>query len=369
MTSISPDTRLVWRATRGPVAVLLGIVAVSVVIVLVRGGGNVATLDPDSVSPDGSRALARLLTAQGVHVSTVRTAADAERAAAGATVLVTQPDLVLPQHLRTLRDRAGDLVLIAPGPDSLDAAVPGARFDGTVEIADRTPDCGLVNATASGVATMGGSQYAPAATSCYDATLVQSTVDDHTVTLLGTGAPLTNDRLDERGNAALTMRLLGRHDRLVWFIPSPSDPALRPGQRPLTELVPDGVRFGLLQLVIAVVLLALWRARRLGPVVTEPLPVVVRAAETVEGRARLYRRAGAADHAAEALRQAARYRLARGLGLPRDTDPSGLVAEIAGRTGRHDIETLLYGPPATGEAALVALADALDALENEVGRT
>jgi hypothetical protein len=118
-----------------------------------------------------------------------------------------------------------------------------------------------------------------------------------------------------------------------------------------------------LQLAIAVALLALWRARRLGPVVTEPLPVVVRAAETVEGRALLYRRAGAADHAGEALRQATRDRLGDLLGTP------DLVAEIARRTGRHDTETLLYGPPPAGEAELVALADALDALENEVSRT
>jgi hypothetical protein len=193
-------------------------------------------------------------------------------------------------------------------------------------------------------------------------------VDDTTVTLLGTGEPLTNARLDDEANAALGMRLLGQHERLVWFVPSPADPALRDGQRTLTELVPDGVRFGMVQLVIAVALVALWRARRLGPVVTEPLPVVVRAAETVEGRARLYRRAGAADHAGEALRQATRDRLVRRLGLPRDAAPPDVVATVATRTGRRETEThaLLYGPPSTGEADLVRLADALDSLEKDL---
>ena len=73
-------------------------------------------------------------------------------------------------------------------------------------------------------------------------------------------------------------------------------------------------------------LLALWRARRLGPVVAEPLPVVVRAAETVEGRARLYRRGGARGQAA---RGAARRRpvagSGRALGLPRRADPPAVV--------------------------------------------
>jgi hypothetical protein len=59
------------------------------------------------------------------------------------------------------------------------------------------------------------------------------------------------------------------------------------------------------------------------------------------------------------------------LGLPRDTRPPDLVAEVARRTGWHETEAhqVLYGPPAADETDLVRLADALDALENEVGRT
>lgn len=365
MTTISPDARRIWRAVRGPAAIVLLIVVAGIVLVLVRGGGGGAALDPGSAGPSGSRALARLLAAQGVRIDVVHTAADAERAAPRATVLVTRPELVLPQRLRTLAGRAGDLVLVAARQDTVDAVAPDTRVDGIDEVTERDPGCGLDEA--AGRATMGGVRYRSDDTTCYGGTLVRS----GTVTLFGAGAPMTNDRLDEQANAALAMRSLGRHERLVWFLPSTSDPALRPSERPLTELMPAGVRFGLLQLVIAVVLLALWRARRLGPVVTEPLPVVVRAAETVEGRARLYRRAGAADHAGEALRQAARARLVTRLGLPRNTRPPELVAEVARRTARQETEVhlLLYGPAAAGETQLVGLADALDALENEVGRT
>jgi hypothetical protein len=95
---------------------------------------------------------------------------------------------------------------------------------------------------------------------------------------------------------------------------------------------------------------------------------VVRAAETVEGRARLYRRARAADHAAGILRQAAADRLRHRLGLPRDAGPGEVVAAVARHTGRQEPPThlLLYGPPPAGEAELVRLADELDALEKEV---
>jgi hypothetical protein len=156
--------------------------------------------------------------------------------------------------------------------------------------------------------------------------------------------------------------LLGQHERLVWYVPSAAD---RSQQKTFTDLVPDGWKFGAVQLGLAAVVIALWRARRLGRVVPEPLPVVVRAAETVEGRARLYRRSHAAGHAASVLRQATRDRLAPLLGLPAGEDPS---VEVARRTSRPvaDVRALLCSEQPVDDRGLVALADELDAVENEV---
>jgi hypothetical protein len=156
-SSISPDARTIWRAVRGPAAILLVIIAVGVVIVLVRGAGGDARLDPTSVDPAGSRALARLLTAQGVRVDVVRSVEDARRASTGATVLVTAPDWVPPKHLGALAGRAEHLVLIAPGQDTVDAVAPDARVDGTTELDSRAPGCTLE--IAAGTATMGGFRY------------------------------------------------------------------------------------------------------------------------------------------------------------------------------------------------------------------
>ena len=66
-------------------------------------------------------------------------------------------------------------------------------------------------------------------------------------------------------------------------------------------------------------LVALWRGRRIGPLVAEELPVVVRASETVEGRGRLYRSRRARDRAAQALRTATLQRMLPRLGLGADT--------------------------------------------------
>ena len=98
--------------------------------------------------------------------------------------------------------------------------------------------------------------------------------------------------------------------------------------------------------------------------VVEPLPVVVRAAETVEGRARLYHRGRARDRAAQALRDGARSRLVPLLGLGADPPPSTVVDTVAARSGRppQEVGALLFGGAPTDDAQLVALPDALDQL-------
>ncbi len=123
----------------------------------------------------------------------------------------------------------------------------------------------------------------------------------------------------------------------------------------------------------AVVALLLWRARRLGPLVTEPLPVTVKAIETTRSRGRLYRKSGDRPHAARALRRAARSALAERLHLPSTVPLDALVRDVARRTGRpvEQVAALLHpdaAEPAT-DHDLITLANDLAALEREVRTT
>jgi hypothetical protein len=162
------------------------------------------------------------------------------------------------------------------------------------------------------------------------------------------------------------MNLLGGHSRLVWFRALPEGAPVDQ-QRGFAELVPEGWLWATYMLGVAAALAVAWRARRLGRVVTEPLPVTVRAAEAVEGRARLYRRGRARGHAADVLREATRARMA---GLVGSTEPAVLVAAVAVRTGRPavQVDALLYGPAPVDDSAMIELARALDACEAEVRR-
>jgi hypothetical protein len=177
--------------------------------------------------------------------------------------------------------------------------------------------------------------------------------------------------LDDDGNAALGLGLLSTNPDVVWLAPPLIGPSTSTGQATLTSLLPDRLKWAALQLAIAVVVIAFWRGRRLGRLVPESLPVVVRQAETVLGRARLYRRARALGRASDSLRSGARDRLARRLGFGAAVARDALTDAVSNRVARPapEVAALLYGAAPADDHELVLLAQQLAALEREVLRS
>ncbi|TDC63094.1 DUF4350 domain-containing protein [Actinomadura sp. GC306] len=384
-----------WRAARGVAAVLFAMVVIAVFLAALRPSTSAEALDPTSPKQDGSRALAEILRQNGTAVHVARDADEAVRAAAPGTVmLVTRTERLTREDLARLAGAQVNLVLVRPTSFALADLAPRVRKDGpTFEEADE-PGCGMQAATLAGAVSLHESEtyevtasITGAVTTCYKTEfggprVVQVRHGAKTVTVLGSAAPLTNRRLAEEGNAALAMNLLDATNSglvptagtsVVWLVPDIPAEGTAAEQRPLGELLPFGVKLFILQLLVAVLLVALWRGRRLGPVVAEALPVVVRSAETVEGRSRLYRAGHARDRASDALRSGARERLVPLLGLPRSSaqDPSAaqeIVAAVARRTPHDEtyVGAALYGPEPLDDAGLIALSDVLDDLERQV---
>ncbi|ACU76421.1 secreted protein [Catenulispora acidiphila DSM 44928] len=372
------------RTWRWPLAALAVLLLGAMVTALTLGGNGGGTLDPDSASPDGGRALVSLLRDRGVTVTPARTTADALAAVQGAqgevTLLVTDPGLLSVLQLDTVAATpVARLVVVQPDSESAELLTSQAtQVDEPSQGAQLVdPACTNADATAAGNADIGdGDVFNGMAAGCYATAggyalaTAPGPASDDTV-LVGSRTLFRNDRLADHGNAALALRLLGKHPTVVWYLPDGADPgATASGQKSFTDVLPAGWRWGALTLVLAIALLALWQARRLGPVVAERMPVAVRAAETAEGRARLYERGRVTDRAAGALREATRSRLAQRLGLPRAAAVSDIAAAIATRGGPPAPETLaiLAGPPPADDTALVGLASALDRLEAGVGR-
>ncbi|WP_315097661.1 DUF4350 domain-containing protein [uncultured Cellulomonas sp.] len=385
-TSVRSRSARRWRRLRWPLALLGLVVVAGILSALPEPRTSTLTLAPDNPADLGARAAAQILGRQGVDVRYVRHIADVSALAApGSTVLVVGDYLLEADQVDALDATGADLVLVDAGWAVgllTDAFAAGGSSSGAPEV--RTAQCDDPDAAAAGALTASGSLLAtgPGAVVCFPApgsstdiggAYAVAQADGRRIVALADVAPLTNEHLAEEGNAALVLRALGRHERLVWYIPSlddvgAGDATADPG---LGGLVPPVVPVLALQLVLVVAVAAVWRGRRLGRLVTEQLPVVVRSGETTRGRGRLYRRARSYGHAAAALRAGTAARSAGRLGLPRSAPAPLVVDAVARATHRQpqDVEALLYGPPPTDDRGLARLARDLDHLESEVHRT
>ncbi|MFC3994917.1 DUF4350 domain-containing protein [Nocardiopsis sediminis] len=386
----SPRPADLWRRARGPVAAFLGLAAVAVVVSIGAQRPPEGVLEPEGPNPEGARALVQVLEGEGAEVTVARDAATAAGALTDDSVLVVALSHRLSAgQLDDLAQAPGDRLLVQPTGPALDALAPGVEVAARADADAFAPRCDLPAARAAGPADLGGELYtAPGGTGCYPGTddgdlgggdgrggdaLVRVTNDSGaTTTVIGTPNPLTNQYLADEGNAALALNLVDGRD-VVWLLP---DVAVPEGQATLVELLPLSLRYAVLPLGAALLLLALWQGRRLGPLVTERLPVVVRASETTEGRAGLYAAHRARDRAGAALRDGLIGRVRPALGLGPDAAPDTVVDAVARRTGGDPaaLRALLYGPrEGTGADAytadddgLVRLADDLDRLEGRL---
>ncbi|MBF4770351.1 DUF4350 domain-containing protein [Nocardioides agariphilus] len=356
-------------------ALVIAAALLAAVVVALLVGGRPATtepLDPDNPGGQGARAVARVLEAQGVEVRVVRgaDALDSEQLE-GSTVLVTSTYLLGKSTTRRLLAGLGnaDLVLAEPEPGVVTALGLDVQSWAVSPAGDRSARCSDPLLRGLDVRVDLATEYGTAG-GCFAGAhghLVAS-AGDH-ITLLGASALLTNDQVLRADNAAVALRLLGQHDRLVWYVPEVADLIGEDGVS-LRTLVPDWTLPGVWIAGAAVVALLLWRVRRLGPLVTEPLPVTVKAIETARSRGRLYRKAGDRAHAARALRRASRAALGARLHLPTPSDDAAFLREVSQHLGRplEQVGALLRddAPAPTTDDDLIRLANELAALEREV---
>lgn len=367
---------------------LLAVVAVGLAataIALLHQPQSNQYLSPDSVSSAGARALADVLTQVGRRV-TVATSVPAATASAtaGTTLLVTSPQYLSPAQLAAISRVPADVVLVQPDSAALRLLAPGGTLVGPSRAVRVTsPGCALPAAKLAGTADMGGQALrigSPAGPGqqCYaqadGPTLVQVRAGGRLLTVLATGAPLTNEWLASEGDAALAINLLDS-PRIVWLVPPPVVPAAAgataAGPRSWASLVPLAAYLVAAQLGFALLLAVAWRVRRLGALVYEPLPVVVRAAETVEGHGHLYQSRHARAQAAASLRAAALSRITRAVGLPTGAGRDAVLAALSERPGADPARaaSVLYDASPRSDRDLVSLAAGLDELEREVGTT
>ena len=382
-TTSDATTRI--RAVLPWIAVLV-LGALALVAVGARSGPEARLLDPRSAAPEGSRALAEVLRNGGVDVSVVTTLAELPtRLEADTSVVVTADDRLSPDALTEVVRRsreAARLVVLLTVPQTVGELAPGLDGYAVPEVpsapAARCEVTGVrPGDVVTGAAVLMLGEGPSEAVTCLPArgipdggallASLPADADRPETVLVGFSGALTNGQVTREDNAAVALRMLGQSPRLLWLIPSGEDRATGAGTDPRSPW-PDWSTPVALVLAGGTVLLALVRGRRLGRLVPEPLPVVVRAAETTESRGHLYRRSRDRRRTAAILRGATRARLRRRLGIDRTAPLDTLVTAVAAASGepRHRIQLLLEdGEPASG-ADLVTLGTDLTDLERKV---
>jgi hypothetical protein len=374
-TGAGPARGRRWRRHR-LTALLVAAFVAAVAVALWSGGGARTTtpLDPANPGPDGARALAQVLGDEGVDVEVARSIADLQDVDPGddLTVVVTSTEYLGADLIDRVREHVGDsqVILVEPGEGIIEALGYGFHSSSAIVDDDRWA-AGCDDPLMEGLTLEVDRSQVFDTHGCFTDAGSSVLVDRGATTLFGAGDALTNDQVVRGDNAAVTLRLLGQTDRLLWYIPSYDDLAAGDGVSAET-LLPRWIRPGLwLAAIIGLVVIA-WRVRRLGPLATEPLPVVVKAIETTRSRGRLYRKAGDRAHAAARLRAATRTRAAERLRLGTGHDEAALVRDVARHVGRSEAEigAMLSsrGPTPGSDRDLISLARDLATLEEEVRR-
>jgi hypothetical protein len=365
-------------ATLRSAAPWLVLIAVVVVFAAVGGSGGSGgpPLDPTSTSPDGAKALALLLAQIGPGVDQ---ASGAPTPGSGGIALVLHDrlDQAGDRQLATWVRSGGTLVAADPAlvfNFAAPARAPGAGGLVTVSGA-MAVDCslpalqGVETVDPSGALTL---RPPPGATGCFNAAgagafLVVEPLGAGELVLLGGPDLWTNANLGHDDNSVLAANLLAPRPGgppVQWIV----GPRVGGGHQSLAQLIPMRVKEGLIELGVALVLLALWRARRLGrPVIETPL-VELPGSELVVAVGNLLHQGGRVDDAGGILRATLRRGIGEQLGVPPNAPPEAVAEVVAARTGldRNLVLATVSGPLPTTEAELVALAGHADTIRQEM---
>ena len=349
------------------------------------GRGNTDDLDPANPGYSGAQALAHVLSDQGVSVTVVRSQRELldQTIDGTATVVITH---TLRLSARTARAAlahaatAASVTLLDPDPEvtkGMDLPVDSHVAD----LTDVAATCTGAEVGADFRLALAGRAYTPTgtvpdATTCFpDASdgggamvSLPGIAGRPPVILLGDDTLISNGTIRDSDNAAIALHLFGQTDRLIWYVPSLAD--IAPSESSARSIAPVWFGPGLVLATSAVVFLCLWRGRRLGRLVTEPLPVIVRAVETTESRGRMYRKSRDRTRALAVLQLATRRRLTAYLGLSASSSTGSVAAAAAAVSGRSydDVLSLLGSSVVHDDSSLLQQANNLIALEKEVRR-
>ena len=294
----------------------LGLGLVLLLAVLLIGSGserNDRPLDPTSAGPRGAKGVVVLLDELGADVDLGgRDIHDRD-----ATALVLQDRLDDEGHVELLDWVEDGGVLVVADPFS-----PLHGNEGYCP--DAVAGVGRLSLGS------GPGSHPTAGDDCFAGFVAAVDRGEGTIVSLDQPTVFVNALLGEDDNAVLAAALLApTGDEAVVFVAG----TIGSGQESLWDLLGPRAAQAIVQLAIAFVLYALWRARRLGRAVVEPQPVTIAGSELVAAVGRLLDSRRRPDEIAATIRADLLRSLELRLGVPAGGPVETVAEAVAARTG------------------------------------
>ena len=367
----SSTVRATGRRSLLWIAIVVGLLVVGAVV----GAPTVDehSLDPTSTAANGTKALVDLLDGSGAQVEVLDTTPDDSTDIA--VLLADSTSTAMTDELQRWVEQGGTLVVADPRSSFTATPVSDTSVFGAVHDTLAPGDCSIAAmAGIDRVEPAGGVVYdvAPRASGCFTrddgAFVVDVPTGDGHIVSVGGASTFTNQNLGTDDNAALAVALMAPREGTsvaVLYGMSPDGTSRATG---ISHLISPGVRFAMLEVLVAFLIFAWWRGRRLGQPVLEPQLVQIGGSELVAAVGNLMQQTHDPDRAARLLRADLRRRLAERLGLP-PTSSAEVIAEVtSARSGvdRDVIARAVTDVPIRSEDELLDLARDIDRIRTEV---
>lgn len=318
-----------------------------------------------ATSADGLAAYADLLTRAGHGVSRLRVMPSRARLDPHETLVLLDPNLLLPGDVSALRAfvvAGGRLIAGGSDPgawlsrllsDPPVWSVGGASKSTPLVPIPETSGVALVRSAGDGTFTDAGGTL-PALGAGTDSLLTVANLGAGQIAVLADSSPLQNRLLAQDDDAALGLALAGAPGRPVAF----EEAVHGYGRRSGLAALPTRWKWTLIGLVIAALLAVGARIRRLGSVRPPSPPTLPPRRGHVEALALALARTGQPAAAAEPVHRQARALVLRRAGL-RASATADEVATAARRLGLNSVEAKTVAAPALADADLLAAGSAL----------
>jgi hypothetical protein len=358
--------------------VLWLVIGVGLALVALVAGGPKApgrSLDPNSTSATGTKAMRLLLEDSGALVDVTDTAPGASTDVA--VLLVDTTSSAMTDELQRWVEHGGVLV-VADSRSSFTPATGGStQVFGGVNASLPRGNCRIdVLQQVDRVAPPGaGVRYAlpDGAAGCFtdeagSAFVVDTPTGLGHIVSIGSAGVFTNEALAGFDNAVLAVDLMaprpGTRVSVLWGMQADAGTT----HEHVRDLISTGVRLAFLQIFVAFLIYAWWRGRRLGSPVLELQPVQIGGSELVAAVGNLLQQTRDPDRAARLLRADLRRRLCERLGLAPGAAPDIIADVTSTRSGvdRDRIARAVTDLPVRTEDDLLDLARDIDTIRTEV---